>query len=46
MQTKVSHDDFLTFYGHGDTWKIDIKSSPRVAGSYYEEAIKAARIIY
>jgi|TARA_B110000444_G_scaffold243451_1_gene261875 hypothetical protein len=46
MQTKVSHDDFLTFYGHGDTWKIDIKSSPRVAGSYYDEAIKAARIIY
>jgi len=46
MQTKVSHDDFLTFHGHGDDWKIDIKSSPREAGSYFEEATVAAQIIY
>ena len=45
MQTKVSHDDFLIFEGHGDNWNININSKPREAGSYYEEAIKAAEII-
>ena len=45
MQTKVSHDDFLTFEGHGDDWTININSSPREAGSFYEEAIKSAEII-
>jgi hypothetical protein len=46
MQTKVSHDDFLIFEGHGDNWNININSKPREAGSYFEEAIVAAEIIY
>lgn len=46
MQTKVSHDDFLTFHGHGKDYRIDIKSIPRTAESYYKEAIKAAQTIY
>jgi len=45
MQTKVSHDDFLTFHGHGKNWRIDIKPSPRTAGSFYDEAVKAAELI-
>tara|TARA_R110000751_G_scaffold307551_2_gene429376 strand:+ start:358 stop:1242 length:885 start_codon:yes stop_codon:yes gene_type:complete len=46
MQTNVVHDDCLTFEGHGNDWTVTIKSSPRTAGSYYEEAIKAAHILY
>ena len=46
MQTKVSHDDFLTFHGHGKNYRIDIKSIPRTADSYYKEGIKAAQTIY
>lgn len=46
MQSTFLHDEFLTVHGHGADWTIDIKSKHREAGSYFEESIRTAQIIY
>ena len=46
-RAKVSHGEWLSFTGHGDTYKSIVKPCTDYrAGSYYDESVRAAQIIY
>ncbi len=39
-------DNYLRGYGSGPTWRVEIDPATRPAGTYYEEACKAAEIVW
>ena len=41
----LTHNDYFTTTGNGDSWKVHLKSITTNAGSWYEESIRSAKII-
>ena len=39
-------DNYLRGYGSGPTWRVEIDPATRPVGTYYEEACKAAEIVW
>ena len=42
----LTHSDYFTTSGHGDNWKVNLKSCTQTPESFHNECIRAAKILY